>query len=800
MLRQNLTYAFRTLRRSPGFTATAVLTLALGVGANTAIFSVLNAVLLRPLPFGQPERLMWGWGKTAGTDIAGISPVGFQDYRAQNRSFDQFAGMEVFVSNTPLTGSDKPEQVKVGIVSSNFFDALGLTPLAGRGFVAADEQQNLPQVAVLGRGFWQQHFGGSPSVIGRSVTLDGYPVVIVGVLPDASMVLNAQVWMPTPVLNPGMQVRQSHFMRVIARLKEGTTMQAAQADLDRIAQRLGERYPDSDKGWSIRLQSLSDVLVGKVRNALLILLCAVGLVLLIACANVANLLLVRASGREKEVSIRAALGASRAVLIRGALTESMVLALAGGLVAVLFAMWGVEALRVWGPADLPRLNEVTVDGSVLGFALLLSLLTGLLFGIAPAIHAARGDLQTPLRAGVGANRKVRHRGDALVVAEMAISLVLLVSAGLAVKSLWRLVHVNPGFEPKHTVTTSIGFAQTTKDRPAVRRVFLTQLFARIEAIPGIESAGAVSELPLMGQENDGVFRVEGKRYAAATGPGSFDVALDHRVAGDYFQAMGIPLLRGRYLSSLDRADTQPVVVISEPFARRYFPGMDPIGKHLLSYEGPNVSREIVGVVGAVKFNSLGTPAFSEMYFPFDQYTAGAMNIIVRSKNQAADIGSALRTAVAAINPDQPISAIRTMDDVVSGAAAQPRFYSLLLGLFAAVAIALSAVGLYGVVSYAVSQHTREIGIRLALGATPGNIARLVAGQGLRLTALGLLAGFAGAWFASRLLSSYLFSVMPHDADTFLFLPPALAAVALSACWIPVRRAMRVDPSVSLREP
>jgi putative ABC transport system permease protein len=800
MFRQNLTYALRTLRRSPGFTATAVLTLALGVGANTAIFSVLNAVLLRPLPFGQPDRLVWGWGKTTGVDIAGISPVGFRDYRAQNRAFDQFAAMEVFVSDTPLTGNQKPEQVRVGIVSSNFFDALGLIPLAGRGFVATDEEQNLPQVAVLGRGFWQQHFGGSPSVIGKTVILDGNPVVIVGVLPDASMVLNAEVWMPTPILNPGMSLRASHFMRVVARLKAGTTLEKAQADLDGIAQRLGEQYPDSDKGWSIRLQSLSDVLVGKVKNALLILWCAVGLVLLIACANVANLLLVRASGREKEVAIRAALGANRGILIRGVLTESLLLAMAGGVVALLLALWGVEALRIWGPADLPRLNEIRVDGAVLGFALLLSLVTGLIFGIAPAIHAASGDLQTPLKAGARANRKPHHRGAALVVAEIAISLVLLVSAGLAVKSLWRLVHVDPGFQPQHTVTTAIGFAQSTQRQRGQRSAFLTQLFARIEAMPGIESAGAVSELPLMGLENDGAFRAEGKVYSAATGPGSFDVAIDHRVAGDYFQAMGVPLLKGRYLSSLDRADTEPVVVISEPFAQRYFPGMDPIGKHLLSYEASNVTREIVGVVGGVKFNSLGTPAFSEMYFPFYQHPGSAMNIVVRTKIQAADIGSALRSAVAAINPDQPISALRTMDEIISGAAAQPRFYSLLLGLFAMVAIALSAIGLYGVISYAVSQHTREIGIRLALGATSADIARLVAGQGLRFTAIGLLAGLAGAWFASRLLSSYLFGVMPHDASTFLFLPLLLAGVALAASWIPVRRAMRVDPSVSLREP
>jgi putative ABC transport system permease protein len=803
MLRQNLTYAFRVLRRSPGFTATAILTLALGIGANTAIFSVLNAVLLRPLPFAQPDRLVWGWGKTAGADFAGISPVGFRDYRAGNRTFEQFAAMAVFVSNTPLTGGEKPEQVKTGMVSANFFDALGLTPLAGRAFIEADERVPLPQVALLGQGFWRQHFGGSASVIGKTMTLDGNPTVVVGVVPDVPLLLDAQVWVPTPILYPGMNVRGSHFMRVVARLKPRITMQQAQADLDAIALRLGQQYPESDKGWSVRLQPLSDVLVGSVKNALLILWCAAGLVLLTACANVANLLLVRASGRQKEVAIRGALGASRAILIRGFLTESLLLALAGGAVAVLFALWGVDAVRMWGPADLPRLSEIRVDGAVLGFALLLSVATGLVFGLAPAVRLSREDLQTPLKSGAqGSSRsQARGLGGALVVAELAISLVLLLSAGLALKSMWKLVHVDPGFQATRTVTAAIGFAQTTEKQPQRRIAFLQRLFERIAAMPGIESWGAVSELPLVGQENDGVFQVEGKIYPNGPGPGSMDVAIDHRVAGDYFETMGIPLLKGRFLSARDAAGAAPVVAISEPFARRYFSGKDPIGKHLLSAEEDGkVSREIVGVVGGVHFNSLGEQSYAEMYSPFSQHVCGAMNIVVRTKNDAADIGSALRAAVAGIDPDQPISAIRTMQDVVSGSAAQPKFYSLLLGLFAAVAMVLSAVGLYGVVSYAVSRHTREIGIRVALGATSGDVARLVAGQGLRLIALGLAAGLAGAWFASLLLAGYLFQVTPHDAGTFLVLPLALAAVALAACWIPVRRAMRVDPSVSLREP
>jgi putative ABC transport system permease protein len=396
MVRQNLTYALRTLRRSPGFTATAILTLALGVGANTAIFSVLNAVLLRPLPFGQQDRLMWGWGKTAGTENAGISPVSFRDYRDQNRAFDQFAALHVFVANVPFTTGKQPEQVKMAIVSANFFDALGLTPIAGRSFVSGDEQQQIPQVVVLGRAFWQQHFGGSTSIVGKTVTLDGNATTVIGVLPDASLLLDAEVWVPTPVLHPGMKVRRSHFMEVVARMKPGVTIQQAQADLDAIALRLGQQFPESEKGWSIRLQALTEKLVGKTRNGLIILWCAVGLVLLIACANVANLLLVRANGRQKEVAIRGALGASQGMLIRGCLTESLLLALAGGGVAVLFALWGVDALRLWGPADLPRLSEIRIDGAVLGFAVLLSLATG-----------------TALRTGPGHSLVARRFADTL---------------------------------------------------------------------------------------------------------------------------------------------------------------------------------------------------------------------------------------------------------------------------------------------------------------------------------------------------------------------------------------------------
>jgi putative ABC transport system permease protein len=794
---QDFRYALRGMRRSPGFTLTAVLTLALGIGANTAIFSVLNAVLLRPLPFGEPARLVYGWGKTVGTDIAGIGPPPFRDYRAQNRTLEQFAAMEVWTSNVALTGERQPEQVKEGIVSANFYDALGLRPIAGRGFVEADEKENLPRVVILGHAFWQQHFGSSTSVIGKTLRLDGNSVTIAGVMPDVPLLMNVQVMVPMPMLNPGMSVRRSHFLRLIAKLKPDVTLTQAQADLDAIALRLGDQYPDSDKGWSVRLQPLNDVLIGPVKDVLLILLCAVGLVLLIACANVANLLLVRAAGRRKEVAIRAALGASRGRLVGQFLTESLALALLGGAAGILLASWGVAALRASGPADLPRLDEIGVDGTVLGFAVLLSILTGIVFGLAPALHAVRDQVQSTLK---GASQGGTRRGGILVAAELAISLVLLISAGLALKSVWKLTHVDPGFRYENAVTAAVSFPQTSARQPELRIAQLTQAMERIAALPNVESVGAVSELPMTGTENDNLFRIEGKNYPGGPGPGgSADFSIYQRVSGDYFQTMGTPLLQGRSVGRQDTATSLPVIMINEPFARKYFPGQNPIGKRLIIDEGKPVTREIVGVVGGARYFSLARSPDPEMYLPFSQDIARTMNLVVRMRADAADIGAALRAAVASVDPDQPISSLRTLTSIVAGTAAQPRFYGLLLGLFAVVAMLLSAIGLYGVISYAVNRRTREIGIRMALGATSKDILRLVAGQGAPPMVCGLVAGLAAAYFAARLLASRLFEVIPHDSTVFGLVPVGLVAVALVACWAPARRAMGVDPAMSLRQ-
>jgi putative ABC transport system permease protein len=774
-----------------------VLTLALGIGANTAIFSVLNAVLLRPLPFHEPNKLVWGWGKTEGTDIAGIGPSSFGDYRAQNRTFEQLAAMEVWTSNVALTGEQQPEQVKEGIVSANFYEALGLKPIAGRSLVEADERETLPQVAILGRSFWQERFGGSASVIGKTLRLDGNSITVAGVMPDVPLLMNVQVIVPMPMLNPGMTIRRSHFLRLIGKIKPDVTFAQAQTDLDAIARHLGEQYPDSDKGWSVRLQPLSDVLIGPVKDVLLILLCAVGLVLLIACANVANLLLVRATGRGKEVAIRAALGASRSRLVSQFLTESLLLALLGGAGAILLASWGVVALRSSGPVDLPRLDEIGVDGTVLGFAVLLSAFTGLLFGLAPALHTTRDQVQSTLK---GASQGGSHRsGGILVGAELAVSLVLLISAGLALKSLWKLAHVDPGFHPENTVTASVSFPQTSAKQPELRIGQLRQLFERIAVLPQVESIGAISELPMTGTENDNLFRIEGKSYSGGPGPGSADFSIYERVSGDYFQAMSTPLRQGRLFGHQETATSLPVVLINEPFARRFFPGQNPVGKRLIMDEGKPVAREIVGVVDGERYFSLARPPDPEMYLPFSQDVSKTMNLVVRTQGQTADIGDALRAAIASVDPDQPISSVRTLTSIVSATAAQPRFYGFLLGLFAAVAVLLSAIGLYGVISYTVSRRTREIGIRIALGASSKDILRLMAGQGARPMVLGVTVGLGVAYFAARPLASRLFEVTPHDTAVFGLVPVGLVVVAIAACWSPTRRAMRVDPAASLRQ-
>ena len=788
------------LRRSPGFTLIAVLTLGLGIGANTGIFSVLDAVLLKPLPFAHADRLIWGWGNFPLSDKAAISSPDFLEYRDRNRSFDELAASQVVDGMSNLAGGIQPEQVTTALVSANFFDVLNIRPLFGRGFTRADEKVAYPQAVILGHAFWQQRFGGDRSIVGKRLALGGDTVTVAGVLSsDIPLLSAAQVWIPMPLLNPGMTNRRGHFLRLIGRLRPGVTIQKAQADMDSVARDLSQRYPLTNADWNVRLEPLRDVKVGPVRSTLWILLGAVGVVLLIACSNVANLLLARGAVRQREVAIRIALGAKRGRLIRQFLTESLLLALAGGLLAVLLSSWGVDALRTFGPADLPRLNEVQLDGAVLAFAALISVLTGVAFGLAPALRSTRGDLQPALKDGTrgsSAGARSQRLGGLLIVSEVALSLVLLVSAGLLIKSFWRLVHVNPGFRMDHLVTTQVQLPAKTYGDQKHRIFFFEELAERVAALPGVESARMISELPLTNQPNDQMFQVQGRGYL----PNQKDDANYRRVAGGYFRAMSIPLMRGRAFSTQDTANARHVVVVNEPFVRHYFPQGDPLGQRLVIGDGADAEvLEVVGVVGGVRHDSLQSPPRPEMYVPFSQDPSSSMNIVVRTAGDPAYLASALRGVVTALDADEATSAIRAMDDLIATSLAQPRFSALLLGLFAMIALLLAAVGLYGVISYAASQRTREIGVRMALGAEPRDILRLVVGQGLRMTALGLAIGLAGAFAVTRFLSGLLFDVTPLDAASFAGLPLLLAAIAMAACWIPARRAARVDPLISLRD-
>ena len=796
----DLRYGLRTLRKNPGFTAIAVLTLALGIGANTAIFSVVNAVLLRPLPFQNAKRLVRAFGKFPITDMSDVSPADFLDYRAQNHAFDHFEA--IIDGNTifNLAGNDKPTQVKGAVVTSGFLDALGIQPLLGRTFVAADEGVSNPQVVILGRRLWQERFGNDPGVVGKSVDLDGSRMTVVGVLrKDVPLFSDGDVWIPAPFEVTGMKSRPSRFLRVIGVLKTGTTISEAQAELDTIAARLAKQYPDSNTGWSVRLVPLQTALIGDVRPALLILLGAVALVLLIACANVASLLLARNTSRTREIAIRAALGASHLRLVRQMLTESVLLALAGGAAGIVLANLGVEFLRRLAPENLPRLNEVSVSGAVLAFTGGVAILTGILFGLGPALQACHRDTTQSLKEGGAAGQsKSKHRAhNLLVIAEVALSLVVLVASGLLLNSFWRLMHVNPGFDPSNIVTAQISVTSPALEAESQRRAFFDQLQDRIGAMPGVESVGFVSELPLSGQANDTYVTIREHPPVSPAERLDADIRI---VAGKYFQAMRIPLLKGREFTVWDTADSPLAVLINEPFAKRFFGDENPIGKHLAIFEGKPefVTCEIIGIVGGIKHFALQETLRPEMFLPYAQDPALRMNVVVRAVGNPLAVSSAIRTTVSSIDPDEATSAFRTLGEIVSTSAAGDRFNAFLLGAFGGIALLLTAAGIFGVLSYLVTQRTREIGLRMALGAQRRNILGVIVGHGMFLVLVGVGIGLAGAIAFTRWMSSFLFGVKPTDALTFMFVSGLLTTAGFLACYLPARRAMGVDPMVALR--
>jgi len=798
---QDLRYGIRMLARKPGFTLIAVITLALGIGANTAIFSVVNAVLLRPLAYKEPDRLIRIWESNPARNWPEFSASvpNFKDWQQQQSVFEQVAAQELSTFN--LTGTGEPERIPAASVTANLFLTLGVSPVMGREFLPEEEQAGRHRVVLLSHGLWQRRFGSDPTMIGKPVQLNGESYEVIGIMPaDFRFTGTRELWVPL-VLDPARQSwradRTNHTLMVFARLKPDVTLEQADADMQAIAGRLEQQYPQSNAGWSVRLRTFNDWLIPEaIRRSVLVLLAAVGFVLLIACANVANLLLARAGAREREMAIRAALGASRLRVMRQLLTESLLLAGLGGLAGVLLALWGVDLIAVNDAMNIPRLNQTRLDGRVLGFTLVVSVMTGLIFGLVPAWRAVKINLTETLKeGGRSGSSGARHRlRSALVIGEVALSLVLLVSAGLMMRSFARLQNVPLGFAPENVMTMQINLPPSKYGENAQRVDFFDQLLERLRAVPGVVETAAITGVPLSDGNWAMEVTLEGRDGATNEAPLSADT---RAVTPNYFRTMGIPLLQGRDFTEQDRGDAPLTMIVSEKFASRYWPGENPIGRRFRPGTN-NPFGTVIGVVGNVRNLSLedeGRPAF---YFSYGHIGMPALTLTVRTTARPETLTAALRTQVASLDADLPIFNIRTMEQRVTDAAGQPRFQTVLLGIFSVVALLLAAIGLYGVMSFLVRQRTHEIGLRMALGAQSRDVLGLVIRQGLLLTLVGVAIGLAAAFGLTRLMKSLLYGVSATDPLTFAVIALLLTAVALLACYIPARRAMKVDPMVALR--
>jgi putative ABC transport system permease protein len=799
---QDVRYAFRTLRKTPGFTAIAVVTLALGIGVNTGIFSVVNAIIRKPLAYQDADRLMFVMESRLNVPVISVAYLNYLDWKEQNQSFEEMAIVRGETYN--LTGEQDPERLMGAHVSANLFTTLGVQPLLGRTFEPQDDRPGATPVAVLNYGLWQRRFGGDSSILGQTLMLNDTYYTIVGVLPhDFKWFLQHQppeIWTPiglwanTSMLN---QRGNRSGMNVIARLKEDVTLEEAEGDLTTIARRLEEQYPGTNTGSGIRMMPFHERVVGDVRTPLMILLGAVGLVLMIACANVANLLLVRATGRTKEFAVRTALGAGRWRLIRQLLTECVVLAVTGGIVGVLLAYWGIDLLVAASRANLPRIDEVGIDSTVLGFSLVLALLTGGIFGLAPALQSSRPDLHSALKdSSRGSTAGRNHLRSSLVVAEVALTLVLLIGAGLLIRSFWRLQMASPGFNPENVLTAQIVLSGSSYEDQDARLAFYYRLLEQLQSVPGVQRACMINPLPVTGTGWQTRFMIEGR---PRPDPGEFPSTEWMQISPGYFRTMEIPLLRGRTFSEFDQENAQPVVIIDEKFASSHFPNADPIGQRIAFGDLDNPTwRQIVGVVGHVKVKGVAEEATIEMYMPYAQGAYAPISLILRTTGDPRSVASAARNAVLSIDPELPVYNIQMMDELLDDTVVERRLAMTLLTIFAILALVLVAVGIYGVMSYTVSQRTREIGIRMALGAQQTNLLSLVVRQATTLALVGLAIGMVAAYGLTRLLGSMLFGVQPTDPMTFGFVSIFLAIVALVASYIPARRASRVDPLVALR--
>jgi putative ABC transport system permease protein len=804
---QDLKFALRMLRKNLGFTIVAALTLALGIGANSAIFSVVNAVLLRPLPYESPAQLLFLSGISRQTGATGVSMSLTKFTQIQEQSHALESSAAFYASTLNLVTEREPEAVSGNRASRNFFRVLGVTSIRGRDFLPEEEALGAADVAIISDGFWHSHFAADPGAVGRSINIGGRPATIVGILP-ASFRFPLQfpepdIWMPRvsdPTFLKPEQVRTgAGYLNVIARLRAGASLASAKAELDTIDSRYRSQFTgfvDSEK-FGISAVPLEESLVGPLRPGFAVLLAAVGFILLIACANVANLLLARATSREREMALRKALGATGARLVRQLLSESLLLSFLGGILGVVLAAAMLPALRAFSPGSVPRVAETRLDASVLIFSVLLSVVTGILFGFVPALQASGGNLNETLKEGTRGTSEGGGRGKLralLVIAEMAVALILMTGAGLLMQSFSRLMKVNPGFSSSNRMTFLINLPPERYAQPEVQKQFYRQLIERVKSLPGVDAAGLTSYLPLSGAMRFVYFCPED---TVCQGVGKDPLIAMRQVSTGYLDTMRTPLLQGRAFSDRDTASSPLVVIVNQTVADRYWPGKNPIGRHIANSRDM-IQREIVGVVSDVKFNALTVPNSEEMYLPLEQVPWPTTTLIAHSQGNPEMLVSGVRSKIAELDATLPISNVASMDSVVASSVAQPRILSEFVGVFAGFALLLSAIGIYGVMAYSVASRTQELGIRMSLGAEPRDILKLVVKQGMRLALIGVAIGLVASLALTRLISTLLFGVSASDPLAFSLAAMVLVATALVACYLPARRATRVDPIVVLR--
>src|SRR5450432_25605 len=798
LIAQDLRYAARRLWKAPGFSVLAMVALALGMGATTAIFSVVYAVLLKPLPFRAPERLLVIWEKNPAQNRYRmfVAPVNFLEWRKQSREMEGMAAFQdirITLTGGP-NGHIDPEELNCQRVTADFFPLLGVQPVAGRAFRTEEDQPGHISFVLLSQSLWQRRFGGDPAIMGKTIRLRNQPYTVVGVLPPGFSLMTRDVDLWTPL---GLSPNNSRFLTVIGRLRAGTTEDRARAEIETIGSRLEQASPALNQGWRPSLYGLESELTGTVRQALWVLLGAVGFLLLMACVNVANLLLAQGANRRKEIAVRTALGAGRGRIVTQLLSESLILALGGGILGMLLAGAGVGLVARLGQAGIPRLAEARVDANLFLFALSISLATGILFGIAPAWQTSGSNLNEALTEGDRGGttgRSGRILRNSLVVVEVALAVLVLIGAGLLVRSFARLRSVDPGFQSSGLLTARIpmgGGPNTALDR---RVVFFQQVLDRVAALPGVQSAAGVNGLPLTGLGVGSFFTLEDR---PAPMPEQRPMGLLRSVTPGYFRTMGIPLLAGRFFTDADGKSAAPVILVNQTLARRFWPHGNPLGVRLV-LDTDSRTAQVAGVVGDVKPDRVEDEDWPTIYDPYAQAPVATLNLVVRTSRSPLSLASAVEREVHRLDPDQAVANVRSMDTVVDEAFAGARFNTVLLGIFAAIAFTLAAGGIYGVVSYDVTRRTHEVGIRMAVGAQPGDVLRLVVGQGARLAAIGIGAGLAAAYGLTRLMSTMLFGVKPTDFYTFAAIPTLLGAVALLASYLPSRRAMALDPVTALR--